>query len=71
VKEVGFNYGCLSDTLEKQAIEQGFELKDGEKFEKIKKAIAMCGFHVATDSQVNLMLKKLHKQVMANLILLK
>jgi len=27
----------------------------------------MCSFHVATDSQVQMMLKKLHKQVIKNL----
>lgn len=69
--EVGFYYGTLSTPLEKQARDQGFELKDAEKLEKINKAINMCGFYVATDSQVNLMLKKLNKKVINNLIPLK
>ena len=68
MKEVGFSYGCLGKSLKEQAEEQGFELKDCEKFEKIRKAINMCGFHVATDSQVTAMLKKLHKQVVGNLV---
>lgn len=69
--EIGFSYGILCESLKKQANEQGFELKDDEKFEKIRKAINMCGFHVATDSQVELMIKKLQKQVVKNLVPLK
>ena len=66
--EIGFNYGVLCDSLGKQANEQGYELQDSDKFEKIRKAINMCGFHVATESQVSAMIKKLHKQVMENLL---
>jgi hypothetical protein len=67
-KQIGFSYGAISKTLREQANEQGFDLKDYEKFEKIKKAINMCMFHVATDSQIKAMTNKLHKQVMNNLI---
>lgn len=66
--EIRFSYGVLGKTLKEQAIDQGFDLKDDEKFEKIRKAINMCGFHVATDSQVNSMLKKLQHQVIENLV---
>jgi len=69
--KVGFNYACIRDTLGKQANKQGFELKDADKFEKILNAINMCGFHVATGSQVVAMIKKLHKQVTENLTVLK
>ena len=68
MKEVGFSYGVLYDSLEKQANKQGFTLgEDIEKFEMIKKAINMCGFHVATNSQVEMMIKKFHKQVIKSL----
>lgn len=69
--KVGFSYGVLGDSLKEQANKQGFELKDYEKLEKIRHAINMCGFHVATDSQVNLMIKKLQNQVVKNLVSLK
>jgi len=68
INKVGFSYGCMGDTLEDQAAKQGFKLKDSEKFEKIRKAINMCGFHVATNSQVDMMFKKLNKQVVGNLV---
>lgn len=68
MESIKFSYGVLCESLKEQANEQGYELKDYDKFEKIRKAINMCGFHVATDSQVNLMIKKLQKQVVENLI---
>lgn len=71
MNKITFSYGVLGKSLKEQAIEQGFELKDNEKFEKIRKAINMCGFHVATDSQVNSMFKKLQHQVIKNLVPLK
>lgn len=67
-RKIGFSYGVLCDSLQEQAHKQGFELKESEKFEEIRKAINMCGFYVATDSQVNSMLKKLHNQVIKNLV---
>jgi len=61
---VGFSYGCLGDSLEEQANKQGYTLgEDADTFEKIRKAINMCMFHVATDSQVSAMTKKLHNKV--------
>lgn len=67
MKEIIFSYGVISKPLKEQANEQGYVLKDDEKFENIKKAINLCGFHVATESQVNSMFGKLHKQVIKNL----
>ena len=62
--KVGFSYGVLYESLEEQANKQGYTLgKDADTFEKIRKAINMCMFHVATDSQVSTMTKKLHKKV--------
>lgn len=63
-----FSYGSLGKTLKEQARQLGFELNNAEKYEKIRYAINMCGFHVATDSQVELMLKKLNDQVVKDLI---
>lgn len=71
MSEVKFSYGCIGDTLKEQAAKQGLELKDSDKFEKIRHAINMCGFYVATDSQANMMFTKLNKQVVENLTLLK
>lgn len=68
MKEVKFGYGIFNKLLKDQANEQGFELKDEEKFEKIRKAINMCKFHVATESQIDAMFKKLNKQVIENLV---
>ena len=67
---VTFSYGAMSDSLEEQAKKQGFTLgKEAEKLEKIKNAINMCDFHVATDSQASSMTKKLHKKVLEALAL--
>ena len=68
MKNIEFIYGVFGDSLSEQALKQGFELQDGDKFEKIRKSINMCGFHVATDAQVESMIKKLHNQVMKNLV---
>lgn len=63
-KQIGFSYGVFCESLEEQANKQGFTLGDElDNLEKIRKAINMCGFHVATDSQVESMIKKIHKQV--------
>lgn len=67
--KVRFSYGVLSETLETQANKQGYTLgDDADKFEKIKDAINMCVFHVATDSQIDAMTKKLHNKVIKALI---
>jgi hypothetical protein len=70
-KQIGFSYGAFAKSLEEQANEQGYTLsKNAEKYEKIRNAINMCGFHVATESQVDSMLKKLQKKVVDSLIIL-
>lgn len=69
--KVGFNYGAFDKSLKEQANEQGFELQDYDKFEEIRKAINMCYFHVATDAQVRMMINKLHKQILNNLVPIK
>lgn len=66
-KKIEFSYGVIGDSLEKKANKQGYTLEGADKFEKIRKAINMCMFHVATDSQVSAMTKKLHNQVIKNL----
>jgi hypothetical protein len=63
-KQIGFNYGVFADSLEEQANKQGYTLGDeNERMESIRQAINMCGFHVATESQVNAMFSKLQKKV--------
>jgi len=62
--KVGFYYGVMYESLEEQANKQGYTLgKEAEKLEKIRKAINMCMFHVATESQTSTMTKKLHNKV--------
>ena len=62
--KVGFGYGILCEDLETQANKQGYTLgKEAEKLEKIRNAINMCGFHVATNKQTEMMTKKLHIKV--------
>jgi len=69
--QIGFSYGALYGALEEQANKQGYTLgKEAEKFEKIKEAINMCMFHVATPSQTSAMTKKLHGKVIKALKLL-
>jgi hypothetical protein len=71
MNNVGFRYGVLGDSLEEQANAQGYTLgEEGDKFEKIRKAINMCMFHVATESQVKIMTEKLHKKVVGALEIL-
>jgi hypothetical protein len=67
-ENVSFGYGAFNDELEKQANEQGYTFgTEAETLDKIRKAINMCGFHVATESQVKAMFDKLHKRVMKSL----
>ena len=71
-ESIGFYYGVLMDDLKVQAEGQGFKIKDVEKFEKIRKAINMCMLHqIATHSQVDIMFRKLQKQIVKNLERLK
>jgi hypothetical protein len=61
---IGFAYGVLCEPLEKQANDQGYTLGNkAEMFDKIRESINMCGFHVATNSQVDAMFKKLHNKI--------
>ena len=62
--EVGFYYGVMYEPLEEQANKQGYTLgEEVETLEKIRKAINMCMFHVATESQTSSMTQKLHNKV--------
>ena len=58
------HYGIFAEELEIQANRQGLTL--GEKttqLEKIRHSINIVGFHVATESQIQSMLKKLNKMM--------
>jgi len=72
MSEIGFSYAVFpSNSLEEQANEQGYTLgEDADTFEKIRKAINMCMFHVTTESQVTAMTKKLHNKVVKKLKLM-
>lgn len=64
-KMIEFNHGALSDSYEKQANEQGFTLgEDKERLEKLGSSVVYCWIHgVLTDSQYDMALKKLQKQL--------
>ena len=58
---IEINFSVFAEPIKTQLENQGYMLsdKESEKFQKIAKSINMCGFHVATDSQVKSMFKKL------------
>lgn len=63
--EVGFYHGCLSDSYEKQANEQGFTLGDkAEMLEELRHSYNMLRLHdCITDSQASKIVQKLQKKV--------
>lgn len=67
--EVGFNHGCLSDSYEKQANEQGFTLGDNaEMLEELRHSYNMLRLHdCITDSQASKIVQKLQKKVVKSL----
>jgi len=64
---IGFSYGVLSETLEQQANEQGYTLKNSELYEKLKEALNLLKFHLTTDSENDKLFQKLHKKVVKDL----
>lgn len=67
--EVGFHHGCLSDSYEKQANEQGFTLGDNaEMLEELRHSYNMLRLHdCITDSQASKIVQKLQKKVVKSL----
>lgn len=67
--EIGFRHGALCDSYEKQANEQGFTLGDkAELFNKIRFSYNMLWIHgYLTDSQADMVCKKIQKQLVKNL----
>lgn len=67
--EVGFRHGALCDSYEKQANEQGFTLGDkAELFDKIAFSYNLLRIHgYLTDSQTDMICKKIQKQLVKNL----
>lgn len=62
--EVGFSYGLLCDELEKQANKQGFTFGDNIEFvESLRKAYNMGCFYFLTESQKDMAIKKVHKEI--------
>lgn len=68
-KQVEFRYGALSDSLEEQAKKQGFTLgNNAERLQAICNAMIMCWIHgLVTDSQKDMMMKKMQKMVIKDL----
>lgn len=64
-RQVEFHHGALCDPYEKQANNQGFTLGDErERLEKLGFSLVYCWIHgVLTDSQYDMGLKKLQKQL--------
>ena len=67
--EIGFRHGALCGSYEEQANEQGFTLGDkAEIFDEIAYAYQLLWFHgYLTDNQVDVICKKLQKQLVKNL----
>ena len=67
--EVGFYHGCLSDSYEKQANEQGFTLGDkAEMLEELKYSFNMLLLHdCITNSQSDAIVQKIQKKIVKNL----
>lgn len=67
--EVGFRHGALCDSYEKQANEQGFTLGDkAELFDKVAYSYNFLMIHgYLTDSQADMVCKKIQKQLVKNL----
>ena len=67
--EVGFRHGALCDSYEKQANEQGFTLGgQAELFYKVAFSYNLLRIHgYLTDSQADMVCKKIQKQLMKNL----
>lgn len=62
---IEIHFGVLHDTIEAQLNMQGLTLgEEAEKYEKIRNAINMCKFHVATEKQVEYMFDKLVRQIL-------
>ena len=68
-QSVGFGYGAMCESLEKQANEQGYTLgKNAEKYEECKESIiTLMLADVLTDSQVDKAIQKLNKFVVKSL----
>lgn len=66
---IGFDYGALSDKLEKQANDQGYTLGDKQELlEKLAFGLIINNIHgTLTDSAYQRALEKLHKMVMATI----
>ncbi len=66
--EVGFSYGVLCGELEEQANKQGFTFGDDIEFvESLRKAYHMGCFYFLTDKQKDMVIKKIHKEVVKRL----
>lgn len=57
-------FGPLAPTIEEQVNAMGLTLgNEAQKIEKIRNAILMVGFHVATEAETDKMFKRLVKMI--------
>lgn len=65
MKEYTLEVAPLAPTIKQQLDEYGVYMSTSnyEKYEKLRKAILMVGFHVATESQIRPMWKKFYNQI--------
>lgn len=68
MKSIGFSYGMLCDSLEKQANEQGYTLEDVDLYETAREYINFLVYRkIASNKQADMMFQKLHKKVVRSL----
>ena len=62
---IEIHFGVLHDTIEAQLNMQGLTLgEEAEKYEKIRNAINMCKFHVASSKEVENMFRRLKEKML-------
>ena len=62
---IEIHFGVLHDTIEAQLNMQGLTLgEEEEKYEKIRNAINMCKFHVASSKEVENMFRRLKEKML-------
>lgn len=67
--EIGFRHGAMCESYEEQAKKQGYTLGDkADLFDKVGFSYNMLRLHgYITDSQSNMICKKIQKELVANI----
>ena len=70
MKEIGFHYGALCDTYEKQANDQGFTFGDDAEFvEKVGFGLVAAYIHgCITDSEYDKILQRFQKKILLKML---